>query len=74
MELFPAMDYYLTHLDNCLRPIKHNTLLAVHYSKINENDSISTFYDQQKVVSKEDFQFLKVIGWGGYATVVLARK
>ena len=74
MEILPALDYYLTRLDNCLRPIKHNTLLAVHFSKINENDSVSNYYNHRNAISKEDFHFLKVIGWGGYANVVLARK
>lgn len=74
MELLPALDYYLTHLDNWLRPIRHNTLLAVHYAKINEENSPQKSFRRGSEVCKEDFQFLKVIGCGGYANVVLARK
>ena len=74
MELLPALDYYLTYLDNWLRPIKHNTLLAVHYAKINEGESPPRSCCKEAEVWKDDFQFLKVIGWGGYANVVLARK
>ena len=39
MELLPALDYYLTHLDNCLRPIKNGTTLVVHYAKMQEGDN-----------------------------------
>ena len=74
MELLPALDYYLTHLGNWLRPIKHKTLLAAHYSKLNEDESSSSVLRRSRGVCKDDFQFLKVLGWGGYANVVLARK
>lgn len=73
IEALPALDYYLTFLDNCLRPLKNGTTLAVHYAKLKEGDDLekSIF---RKPVGKEDFHFLKVIGCGGYANVVLARK
>jgi len=29
----PTLDYYLTQFDNPLSPIKHNTLLLIHFSK-----------------------------------------
>lgn len=73
VELLPALDYYLTFLDNCLRPIKNGTLLAVHYSKLKEEDKDNPGEKHSKV-GKDDFQYLKVIGCGGYANVVLARK
>lgn len=73
VELLPALDYYLTFLDNCLRPIKSNTLLAVHYAKMNEENQLKP-KKYKKPVGKDDFQYLKVLGCGGYANVVLARK
>lgn len=41
VAMLPAMDYYLTQLDNSLKPIKDNTLLAVHYSKYNDDDYLN---------------------------------
>lgn len=73
LELLPALDYYLTHFDNCLRPIKEGTVLAVHYAKMNEDDHLQSRKYRRKV-GTEDFQYLKVIGCGGYSHVVLARK
>jgi serine/threonine protein kinase len=72
-ELMPALDYYLTFLDNWLRPIKSGTLLAVHYSKLRDGEDL-TDKSFRKPIWKDDFHFLKVLGWGGYANVVLARK
>jgi hypothetical protein len=66
-EAIPALDYYLTQLENSLSPIKESTLLAVHYA--NTKDDHLT-----EKVSKHSFQYLKVIGCGGYSNVVLARK
>ena len=66
----PALDYYLTQLDNSLTPIKNNTILRAHFSKKKNG-----FGRKAKAsVSKEDFEFLRVIGRGGYSKVVLARK
>ena len=73
VELLPALDYYLTHLDNCLRPVKSGTVLAVHYSKMQEGDHTQPRKYGRKV-GKDDFQYLRVIGCGGYSHVVLARK
>lgn len=61
------MDYYLTQLDNSLLPVKQTTLLSVHYSNIKDSRT-------SEKVSKNSFQYLKVIGCGGYSNVVLARK
>ena len=58
--LIPALDYYLTHLDNSLAPIKDKTVLAVHYSKMKEDDHLHGDYKRR--IGKEDFQYLKVIG------------
>lgn len=72
IESIHALDYYLTHLDNSLAPIKESTLLAVHYWKVDE--SLVGIEDKPQRIWKEDFHFLKVIGCGGYSNVVLARK
>lgn len=71
VESIPAIDYYLTHLENSLEPIKDNTLLAVHYAKLSEEDKVTPGKTE---VNKNSFQYLKVIGCGGYSNVVLARK
>ncbi|CAI2386894.1 unnamed protein product [Moneuplotes crassus] len=73
IEGLPALDYYLNFLDNCLRPLKNGTTLAVHYSKLREGDDFEN-NGYRNPIGKEDFHFLKVIGCGGYANVVLARK
>ena len=65
IESIPALDYYLTHLDNPITPIEEKTLLAVHFSKMDSN------IDE---INKESFHYLKIIGCGGYSNVVLARK
>ena len=65
IESIPALDYYLTHLENPITPIDGKTLLAVHFSR---KDSKS---DE---ITKDSFQYLKIIGCGGYSNVVLARK
>lgn len=70
-NLTPALDYYLTQLGNSLSPIKHNTLLKVHFSKKKSKNLSSSVHGN---ISKEDFEYLKVIGRGGYSKVVLARK
>ena len=69
LEGLPSMDYYLTNLDNSLHPIKENTLLSVHYTKESNSPNHS-----KGEISKNSFQYLKVIGSGGYSNVVLARK
>ena len=71
VESITALDYYLTRLENSLTPIKQTTLLAVHYAEIHESIVEES---KQNILSKHDFQFLKVIGCGGYSNVVLARK
>jgi len=48
-------------------------MLAVHYAKMKEDDDIQLNKFQRKA-EKDDFQYLKVIGCGGYSHVVLARK
>ncbi len=73
LEGLPALDYYLNFLDNCLRPLKNGTTLAVQYAKLREGDDFEKD-SYRKPIGKEDFHFLKVIGCGGYANVVLARK
>jgi serine/threonine protein kinase len=67
VEGIAAMDYYLTLFDNSLTPIKGSTLLTVHFASIHDHRN-------EEIVSKRSFQFLKVIGSGGYSNVVLARK
>lgn len=69
-EGIPALDYYLTHLDNLLLPVKESTLLSVHFAKINDESPPSS----SETINKNSFQYLKVIGSGGYSNVVLARK
>lgn len=61
IESLPALDYYLTFLDNCLRPLRNGTTLAVHYAKLREGDDFSK-ESHHKPVGKEDFHYLKVIG------------
>lgn len=67
VEAIPAIDYYLTHLEYSMSTVKESTLLKVHYC--NAKESTST-----EKVGKDSFQYLKVIGCGGYSNVVLARK
>jgi serum/glucocorticoid-regulated kinase 2 len=50
--------------------VKESTLLRVHFAKIDEEDPSSSF----ETIDKDSFQYLKVIGCGGYSNVVLARK
>lgn len=57
----------MTQLDNSLVPVKETTLLTVHFSEIRD-------YRTEEKVKKNSFQYLKVIGSGGYSNVVLARK
>lgn len=71
IESIPAIDYYLTHLENPLHPIKDNTLLAVHFAKISESSAED---EESGKIGKNSFHYLKVIGCGGYSNVVLARK
>lgn len=62
-----TLDYYLWHLENSLAPIKESTTLTVHFSNVNSNT-------KKDKINKNSFQYLKVIGCGGYSNVVLARK
>ena len=48
-------------------------MLGVHYAKMQEGDHSHSKQYQRKV-GKDDFQYLKVIGCGGYSHVCLARK
>jgi serine/threonine protein kinase len=68
VETIPTLDYYLTHLENSLSQVG-DKLLVAHFAEINKD------YDDEKdtKLTKKDFQFLKVIGCGGYSNVVLAR-
>lgn len=67
VEGIMTLDYYLWQLENSLAPLKEDTLLTVHFSDI-AHDS------KTEKIGKDSFQFLKVIGCGGYSKVVLARK
>jgi len=69
VESIPALDYYLTQLENSLSQI-NDKLLVAHFAETN----IDWNHIRDSKVSKNDFHFLKVIGWGGYSNVVLARK
>lgn len=60
-----ALDYYLTHLENSLSPVKEKTILTVHFSTVRNG---------KEKVGKNSFQYLRVIGCGGYSNVVIARK
>jgi serine/threonine protein kinase len=67
MEGILSLDYYLTDLDNSLTKIKASTMLTVHYAT---QKDISL----EEKVGRNSFQYLKVIGCGGYSNVVMARK
>jgi hypothetical protein len=67
VEATPALDYYLTHLEYSMSTVKESTLLTIHFS--NAKESTST-----EKINKDSFQYLKVIGCGGYSNVVLGRK
>lgn len=71
IQSVPAIDFYLTHLENPLFPIKEGTLLLVHYAKVSEEQVHNPVPTK---VDKNSFHYLKVIGCGGYSKVVLARK
>mmetsp|Transcript_33091 Transcript_33091/g.32475 ORF Transcript_33091/g.32475 Transcript_33091/m.32475 type:complete len:126 (+) Transcript_33091:305-682(+) len=64
------MDYYLTFPNNSLNPIKETTSLTVHFTKLDDDESPKV----NQRVNKQSFDYLKVIGSGGYSNVVLARK
>ena len=49
VELIPALDYYLTQLENSLSPVKSKTLLAVHYSNSSENENENPGEEHHKV-------------------------
>ena len=65
----PTLDYYLTQLDNTCDKL-HNLRLTVFYF----NPKFANSPMLKSKVGKEDFEFLRVIGHGGYSHVVLARK
>jgi len=71
VKTIPALDYYLTQLGNTLEPVEDNTTLEVHFSK-KKSKKLGDY--GRANVSKEDFEYLKVIGKGGYSKVTLARK
>lgn len=84
-EFNPTLDYYLTQLDNPISPIMHNTVLRVHFSKIGSigksiPHSFKTLSPKKAsrniraTITKHDFEYICVIGKGGYSKVVLARK
>ena len=66
IESIPALDYYLTHLENPITPIDEKTLLAAYFS------TKEAWSDEN--INKNSFHYIKMIGWGGYSNVVLARK
>ena len=66
IESIPALDYYLTHLENPITPINEKTLLAAYFSN-------KEVWSDEKI-GKNSFHYIKMIGCGGYSNVVLARK
>lgn len=71
-----AIDYYLTQHDMPLVNLPNNLDLEVHFSNIGKNheEFLKSIQSDSCHVSSDDFEYLNVIGRGGYSKVIWARK